>query len=107
MGDVLVSQISVDGSRVDRLREVGRASKGFEFAGEIELISMMPIEQWFFAKSISGKDQPILLRIPNGDSKHAIEVLEAIGAEVFVEVNNRFSVAMRTEAVAGPFEAMP
>lgn len=103
--DVLVGEVEVDGAWGDFAWDVIDLHEGFEFAGEDELSAAVGVVERLFAESIAGQDKLLLSAVPDGDGEHAIEMGEAIGTEIFVEVDDGLGIAFGAKLVAGAFES--
>src|SRR5262245_45501202 len=64
----------------------------------------MPIDERLLAESVAPKDETATIGVPDRDGKHSVEVREAFGPFVLVEMDDRFGVAIGAKLVAGAFE---
>src|SRR5437899_751367 len=62
--------------------------------------------QWLDAESIARDKELLIARIPDSERKHAAQFIDAVLAEVFVEMDNRFCVTVRPEFVALRLQAV-
>ena len=60
--------------------------------------------QRLLAQAVAGEDQLSFRLVVDGESEHAAQLLDAVGAHVFVEMNDDFGVAVGLEAMALFFE---
>src|SRR5439155_2560677 len=68
-----------------------RSKNGPNFRSERQLAVCDLVINQLNAHGIPGHDQPSLLRVPNGQTKHAIKAIKNFRAPFFVSVNNDFS----------------
>ena len=57
------------------------------------------------AEPVAGQQQLAAARVPHREGEHAAQALDGAGAEVLVEVDDRFGVARGAERVAAPLRA--
>jgi len=93
-----------DGGGIWLSGEVVGLQNGFGLGGENKAALMQGVKQGFLSESVAGEEQGLLVLVPDGQGEHAAEVLEAVGAEFFVEMDDYFGVAEGFEAVAALFE---
>src|SRR5919197_5359564 len=66
-----------------------------------------PIIDQLDAHGITRNDQPLVRHIPDGETKHAVEVIEDISSPFFVTMDDYFRVAIRPELVPFILELRP
>ena len=67
----------------------------------------MAVVEGLDAEMIAGQKQLLALGIPEGDGEHAIELADAVGAQLGVQVQHCLGVAVGAELVAGRFQSLP
>src|ERR1700686_1245141 len=65
---------------------------------------MERVMQRLLAKAVASENQFTLGFIIDGEPEHATQLLDAVGAHFFVQVNDDFRVGMRVEMMAPAFE---
>ena len=64
-----------------------------------------PVIDELDAHGIPRHDKPLFLHIPNGHTKHAIEMIENLSPPFLVAVNNHFGVGIRPKVMALAFSS--
>src|SRR5690349_10670280 len=77
--------------------DLGRENDSVRGFGEIE---------WLDADSISRQKQRAFDRVPDGKGKHAVQVLQALGAFLGVESQDDLRIRFRLEHITGYFELL-
>ena len=67
----------------------------------------MGIVQGLYAQTVTRKDCPLSVVIPEHDGKHALQVLNEPVTVIFIEVGQDFGIAATLEPVAPGFKALP
>ncbi len=62
-----------------------------------------PVER-LDAETVADEEQALTFRVPDGEREHAAEIVHAVVAPLFVGVDDRLGVGMRTVAMAARFE---
>src|SRR3974390_213090 len=74
---------------------------------QIQSLAVQGVEQRLNAESIaSGENRPVPF-VPNHKGKLAAQPMQALGAEILIEVECDLAVRPGAQAVARPFELMP
>src|SRR6187551_4050359 len=106
MRNVLISQVFIDGGRIDVARHAGHFEQALQLAGKNEAARFLAIVERLFAEPIAAENQSAAMGVPKGDGEHAVEVREALGSFVLVKMDDGFRVAVGPELVPRPFQAM-
>ncbi len=104
MGDVLVGEELVDRRRINLGADAIDCGDRFQLAAEHQPVVLDRVIQRFLADPVAGQHQTVTAGVPDGNREHAIQLRKAVSAGVFVQVNDRFTVAMGGELVAAAFQ---
>jgi hypothetical protein len=72
----------------------------FDFAAKIYSLRTDSVVEWLFAEAVPGEEELAAAAVPNGVSKHATEFSSALRSVLLIEMENRFGIALGSEAVA-------
>ncbi len=97
----------IEGRDIDVPRHLGQLQQTLQLAGKQQSMRLTTIDKRLLAEAVSAQDQSLLPRIPDGHGKHPVQVLEAVHSEIFVQMHDDFTVAMRAERVTGSLQATP
>jgi len=103
-GDVAEEQVVGEGVVVGAGVEGVGLEEGFGLAGEEESAGGVGVVEGFLAYAVAGEEELLFGLVPEGEGEHAAEVGGAVGAVLFVEVEDDFGVGLGAEAVAGGLE---
>src|SRR6476620_12231344 len=65
-----------------------------------ELAVKDAVVEWLLAESVAGEDQFFLMRVPQSDREHSIQVLYKRVAVFFIQVRDDLGVRLRDKSVA-------
>ncbi len=82
----------------------GMLEESLHFGGEGEEGTVPEIVKRLDAQAVAGGEEDVAAEIPDGEGEHAAEAGQAIGAVLFVGVEDGFGVAVASVAMAGGFE---
>jgi hypothetical protein len=85
---------------VELARNLSIGEQSGQLRGEAEDAVPLGIEERLLAEPIAGHQEPAATRVPEGEGEHALELPDAVGAELLVEVDDHLGVAVRPERVA-------
>ncbi len=105
LADVAEGEVLGEQRSFELGRNGGMLEEGFHFAGEGESAAVPEVVEGLFAEAIAGAEEFAGVLIPDGEGEHAAEALDAIGAVLFVGVENGFGVGAVGVAVSGLFES--
>ena len=77
---------------------------GLDLRAEEKCFAVPVVVERFDTEAIASHKEAPLSRIPNGKSKHAAQILNTVGAVFLIQVDDGFSVALRTIAVTAIFQ---
>src|SRR5216684_4542483 len=63
--------------------------------------------QRFLAEAVACDQERLAALVPEGECKHATQFLHAIGAHLFVKMNNDFGIGVSIKTMAAGFEFRP
>jgi hypothetical protein len=78
--------------------------QGLHFRCEVNCFVMESVEQRLDAESVAGGEHGAIDLIPEHKSKLTAQAMQALGAEVFVEMQRDLAVGASAQAMAGLFE---
>src|ERR1039458_2535976 len=85
--------------------EFGRDGEDrFDFGSEVKISVVERIVKRLLAQAVAGEGQFAFGLIVDGEGEHATQFLDAVGAHLFVEMNNDFGVGVGVKAMAAAFE---
>src|SRR6266851_552707 len=76
----------------------------FDFRAKQERFRRQPVVQRFDAQSVARREQRTLLAVPDGKCKHPAQVMHTVAPVLFVQMNNRFRIAVGAVTVAAGFQ---
>src|SRR6478609_8878118 len=100
IGKVQVGQIVVRGHGIKFSRHAG-LEDGLNFRSKNELATgiVMRIEERLLAHMAGGEQHAVMPLVPEGEGKHAPQLIYNFNAPFFIAVDDNFSIAVRAEIV--------
>src|SRR5207302_11169664 len=96
---VLVSQVTVDRLYVDGAIDLGGFQHRRDFRAEPEVAALLSVDERLLPDPITREQETPLLRVPKGESEHAVQMLDTGVAVVLVQVDDDLCVALRCETM--------
>src|ERR1700687_3833605 len=97
-------EIMVQSLRLDIAADTWMQEQGGEFRAKDKFTIELCVKKWLLPDAIAGDKQLLRPLVPDCESKHAAQVLRAIGPVTIVSVNDCFSIAIGVENVAELFQ---
>ena len=99
VGDVGELEVQLQRFSIEIERNAG-LPQAFQLAGEVEAGARLRVVKRLLAEAIAHQQDLLLLRIPDAVREHAAQLVQAVGAFLFIEVDDGFGVAVGAEAMA-------
>ena len=97
MWNVLQRQKSQHRLTIKSPRDAGYLQQRFQLAGKRQSAVVKAIIHRFLAKPIASDHQSLLVAVPDGQSKHASQMLDEVQTMLLVQVHDDFRVAVGLE----------
>ena len=104
VADVAEGEVLGEQRLLESGRDGGVLEERLDFAGEGERAAVPVVVEGLLAEAIARAEELARVLIPDGEGEHAAEALDAIGAVLFVGVEDGFGVGAVGVAVSGLFE---
>src|SRR6266851_1403957 len=98
-GKIVRQRLWIHGSR-----QPASCEQSLQFGPEYNARLVGCVKQGFLAHAIPGQEQLAFLGVPQCDRKHSAKHSKAVLAMFFVEMDDRFRVGLRAEAMATAFQ---
>src|SRR6266508_2649874 len=93
-----------DGFPVERTRDVREPEDRLQFRGKEQLAVVLGVVERLDPEAVAREQKLTAAYVPDGEAEHAAKPLDAARAEVFVEMDDGFGVAVRAEDVTVALE---
>ena len=100
-----VGEITVDGCEIGFRGNQAGSEERFHFRGKKESAAAPKVVEGLFAKAVAGGEEVLVLRIPDGESEHAIQEVETLGSLSSVGSEEYLSIGVGAEWVGLEFVA--
>src|SRR5580765_7470961 len=97
--NIFIAEIFAEGSGIQVALNSGVLQERFNLGCEDQFSSRKAIVQWLFAHSIACEKQGSFFAVPQGEGKHAVELVQAFRSVFFVQVQDHFAVRMGSETM--------
>jgi hypothetical protein len=97
--DVIQGKIFAQGFFVRGQLKPWILQNSFQLRPENKFFCILIIKERLHAQTISGREKPLFLFIPDRERKHAIKSVETALSPGFKTVDNNFAVRLRTKSV--------
>src|SRR6266404_121749 len=104
MRDKAEHQIGSERLRIDFPGREIRIQERRQFGREDQAVVCFEVLQRLFPETIARQEKRLLARVPQCESKHAAQKFEQVRAVLFVKMNERLGVALRSQLVAALFQ---
>jgi hypothetical protein len=102
-----VDQVIRHRVRIDLDVEVGMTEERLDLRRQGEQVVGVIVEQRLLAGTIARESQPGGPVVPDRNREHAVQVGDAVGAFLLVQVDNRFRITSRSKTVTALHELLP
>src|SRR5882757_1448391 len=104
IGHVAEIQIFEQALRIDFGQFWSHGQDRLNLRREVKLVPNLRIMKRLLAQTVPGQNKFALHLVINGQRKHAAQFLDAIRAQILVEMNDDFCIASGIEAMSAPFQ---